>query len=196
MILGDIMYGDDTPQRQIADLPPDAEGLIKQSYDEAMAPDNGKYGVVGTPEITGNIDDAIKQKYRGLVGERLQDYNLGDKINARSRQLGRIKVAQNAVSAKQQVSADIYAKNLENHRAVEAARAAALSSILGFAGQMAGYELGANANKKASVDFTDSPMQVKGDRPKSNMGERGNMNDSPGMTRSMNYLADIEGAYA
>lgn len=181
MGLGGMMFGDDTPQRQIAELPDDAKAIVEDDYKRASEPIETQYGLIdkqlsNPSPIVGNIDDAIKQKYSGLVGSRLENFRQGEKIGARSKQLSRIKTAQNALLAKQQVTSDIFARNMEDQQMQEAARAEALSSILGFAGSVGGAYMGSQQQQKtkAKVSNASSTQQQ-------------------GMTKSRNYLESIQG---
>jgi hypothetical protein len=198
VILGDMFMEDDVPKHQIAQLDPTAEGLIDEQYQQAIQPADQQYGMIDkslsdAAPIRGNIDSAIKKKYAGLVGEKLEGFRSGERINARDTRLKNIQKARSAIIAKQQVTNDIYSRTLADQRMLETARAQALSSILGFAGQMAGISIADSQKKeKAQVNIED-PMIIQGERPKSNI-DRGSIYDfnKQGMGQSMSYLNDLE----
>ncbi len=204
MIFDDVSS---VPDRQTADLDETTKKLIADEYRRSQEDPSIAQGKINTDMKTGQdtfdsgfagagLNDAIKQKYSGLLGNKLQSSGADLKLSGRFKQADQMKRAQSALLAQTQVQNDIFAKNLEANQMKEAARADAINSILGFGGSVAGAYLGARKPK-------EEKKQLKGKRKTSggddNGGAYGNVAvnyGSPGMNRSMNYLQDIEDEYA
>lgn len=183
------------PDRQNADLDQTTKKLIDDQYKRSQIDPSVEKGKIDQDLTSGQdtfesgftgagTDQAIKQKYSGLLGNKLQNIGADQKLNSRFKQVDQLQKAQAAMLAKTQVQNDIFAKNLEANQMKEAARAAAINSIMGFAGTVGGYALAKEKknreNDHASVSYGKSKY-------------RGSQNDAPGMNQSMNYLDSIQG---
>lgn len=184
MILGDIFYGDDTPQRGVAQLSQEGQDVINSAQKEALSPISDKYDQINQDMDIGNKtfgliggSDAIKQKYQGLLGNELQSESVGLRLNARHTQLQNIERAQSALLARTRVQNDIFARNMQNQQMMEAARAQAIGSILGIGGAVAGMYYG---NKDSKPE------------PKGHVGFGGTENEA-GRNRSLNYNEKLMG---
>ncbi len=196
MIFDDI-FAPSMPERQTVDLDPTTKKLIEDEYLRSQQNPSIEQGKIKSDLKSGQdtfdsgfagggMNDAIKQKYSGLLGNKLSGMGQSLNVNARFKQVDQMKKAQSALLAQTQVQNDIFAKNLEANQMKEAARADAINSILGFAGTVGGYSL---AKMKAQHE-----QQPK--NPSVSYGEskyRGSQNDAPGMNQSMNYLDSLQG---
>jgi hypothetical protein len=189
MIFG--MGEEDLPEKQIAQLPPDAPAIIDKNYEKAMTPIEKQYGLINNIDqspIQGDMSQAIKQKYSGLLGERLQGFKAGERINARDKQLQNIKTAQTSLLARTQIQNDAFAAQLEAQQAREAARAETLSSILGFGGMAAGIAYADSQKPKPRVTHASAVGSNSLQMGRESINQR-----SAPMERSASYRNDLQG---
>ncbi len=196
------------PDRQTADLDETTKKVIADEYKRSQEDPSVAQGKIdanlkagqdtfNSGFTSGGMNDAIKQKYSGLLGSRLSNMGQSEKLNARFKQVDQMKRAQSALLAQTQVQNDIFAKNLEANQMKEAARADAINSIMGFAGTVGGYAL---AKQKAQNENQQRSPEVKHSSASSGIGyHRGGksfeMNDggSQGSNQSMAYLDSLQG---
>jgi hypothetical protein len=145
MILGDMFSGgSDVPEKYLVPLAPEAEQIIDSSYDKAMEPIDREYGRIdqissANQPLQGDINQAIKNKYQGILGQKLESYKSGERISARNKKLQSLKVAQRSLLVRSQIQNDIFMKNFQTQILQEQARAETLRSILTLGGSAAGY---------------------------------------------------------
>lgn len=198
----------EAPERQTADLDETTKKVISDELRRAQEDPSVQQGKIDSQLkagqdtfnsgfTSGGMNDAIKQKYSGLLGNKLNDMSQSARLNSRFKQVDQMKRAQSALLAQTQVQNDIFAKNLEAQQMKEAARAEAISSILGFAGTMGGFAL---AKQKSQRDQQPQGTQVKHSSATSGInyqkgGKNFEYNDggSQGSNQSMAYLDSIQG---
>lgn len=196
----------EVPERQTADLDETTKKLIADEYKRSQEDPSVAQGKINSDIKAGQdtfnsgfagggVNDAIKQKYSGLLGSKLNDIGQSAKLNARFKQVDQMKRAQSALLAQTQVQNDIFAKNMEANQMKEAARADAINSILGFAGTVGGYAL---AKQKSEREQKPQGTEVKHSSATQGIGyQKGGKNfeynDAPGMNQSMNYLDSLQG---
>jgi len=197
MIIGDLIYGSDVPERKMAQLGQSGEDVIKNEIELANQNPNVDFGQIDSDLkagqdvydkglLGGSVGDAIKQKYGRLLGERLDDQRFNQKENVRFKQIDRMKRAQSALLAKQQIQNDIYSAVVETQMRREAARAEAISGLLGFAGSVAGYQAATYMKQKDGRDFNAMKNEMN-QSPASSNG----LNNA-GWNRSMKYRNTIQ----
>lgn len=196
--------------RQTADLDPTTKKLIEDQYKKSQENPSIEQSKINSDLKSGQdtfnsgfagngMNDAIKQKYSGLLGNKLSSLGQDLKLNARFKQVDQMKKAQSALLAQTQVQNDIFAKNLEANQMKEAARADAINSILGFAGTVGGnylakrQEQDAKAGSQARVNHHGVNTQTAFTH-KYGHGEHGSQfGEGPGSNGSMSYLESIQG---
>ncbi len=195
----------DAPDRQTADLDATTKKLIDDQYKRSQIDPSVERGKIDSDMSAGqdtfesgfsgaNTNQAIKQKYSGLLGNKLQSMGQDQKLNSRFKQVDQLQKAQSAMLAQTQVQNDIFAKNLEANQMKEAARSQAINSILGFAGSVGGYALAKEKKNRETQQPNGTSVKHSSAKQQGPMyGNRSSYNDAPGMNQSMNYLDSLEG---
>lgn len=202
MGLGELVSGD-APTPETAQLDPLTKRLIDDQYKKAMQPKDADYGNIENDLskdsglfqekryglLSDPMDQAIKQKYSTKTAQGLDTIRQKVRLGMRDKQINTMKMASSALIAQQNVQNDTFAKMLQAHQIREAARSAALNSILGFGGAVAGYKMAQESDKPNENKKTN----VKISSPQGNQFGRDSLNDAPGMNRSEKYGEDIKG---
>lgn len=212
MGLGGLIYGDDLPEKKTAELGASGDEVISRAQADAEKPMSQDFDQIDQDLGEGqkaygllNVDNAIKEKYKGLLSDKLNDASRNMKLNARVKRADTLKRAQNAILAKTQIQNDIFMQNLQYQNMQESARASALNSILGFGGTAGGYFMAASSygqgkpnagpsngvggnNLGDDIVTLDSFIDGKSSfqQPGMNRIDRGYW-DQPGMQNSINY---------
>lgn len=160
MVLGDLIYGNDLPNRQTAQLDPTTTGLIDKGTNDAInynktAGANLNQNISNATQgfsNSGGFDSGIKQKYGNLLGSQLQNYKEGYQGSIRQGQIDALQRSSAAVIAKQQVQNDIFSRVLQDQLTQEQARASAIGSVAGLAGTGAGLYAAKKDGYKSTVD--------------------------------------------
>lgn len=167
MVLGDLIYGNDLPNRQTAQLDPTTTGLIDKGTNDAInynktAGANLNQNISNATQgfsNSGGFDSGIKQKYGNLLGSQLENYKEGYQGSIRQGQIDALQRSSAAVIAKQQVQNDIFSRVLQDQLTQEQARASAIGSVAGLAGTGAGL-YAASKHKSSSPPPSMSPNQM------------------------------------
>ncbi len=142
-----------------------------------------EYGMLGTG---GGITDAIKNKYGNQLAQDVSGIKFNASMQLRQDQMTKYKVAQQALLAQQQVQNDAFSRQMDAYNQREAARAAAIGSILGFGGMAAGAAIGgpmgaAAMAPKGGASVSRSPI-ASTDVGEVTQGSSGRVRLNPGMS--------------
>ncbi len=200
---------DDVPEKQTAWFDKDTNDLMEKNIREGIASPQEQYDKVDKNLAVGEqtygklgngLDSAIKSKYGKLLNQNIDQERFNQRLNVRKNQIAGIQRGQQAMLALQQVQNDAYAGYVQAQNLREEARSAAIKSITGAAGSVAGFGAaggfgggGAGGGGAASVGAASAFNSNSNDSSFLNTFKSMQQNQQRGETRSRNYRDNIQG---